>query len=65
MNISDAAKVSALSGQAVGNASADVAREKTTEMRAKEESARAVAQSDKPSSARLPVHLGQNVNTTA
>ncbi|MDD5328799.1 MAG: YjfB family protein [Sulfuricella sp.] len=66
MDISSAATVSPLSGQAVGDSADSQVLKKALET-----GARTAAQTDetqhpaKPSSANLPPHLGQNVNTTA
>ncbi len=66
MDISSAATVSPLSGQAVGDSADNQALR-----RAQESGARTAAPADeapkpaKPSSANLPPHLGQNINTTA
>ena len=67
MDISSASSVSALSGQAVGDAVENKTLKKALENEAQNAAAlvNAVPQPAKPSSANLPSHLGQNVNTTA
>lgn len=67
MDISSAATVTALSGQAVGQSVENEVLKKALENQKQNVAAliNAVPQPQKPSSANLPQHLGQNVNTTA
>jgi hypothetical protein len=71
MDISGASNISALSGQAAGQATGDAVSlqvlKKAMDMQAQSAAALidALPQPAKASSANMPAHLGQNVNTTA
>lgn len=67
MDISSASSVSALSGQSVGNSVENEVLRKSPEIQAQNAAAlvNSVPQPTKTSSANMPSHLGQNVNTTA
>ena len=67
MDISSASSVSALSGQSVGNAVGNDVLKKALEIQAQNAAALidSIPQPTKSSSANMPSHLGQNVNTTA
>lgn len=67
MDISSASSVSALSGQSVGNADGNEVLKKALEIQAQNAAAliNSIPQPAKSSSANMPSHLGQNVNTTA
>jgi len=67
MDISSASSVSALSGQSVGNSAQNEVLRKAQEIQAQNATALidSVQQPAKSSSANMPSHLGQNVNTTA
>lgn len=67
MDISSASTVSALSGQAVGQSVDNQVLKKALENEKQNAAAliNALPQPQEPSSANLPPHLGQNVNTTA
>lgn len=67
MDISSASSVSALSGQAVGDAVGTSVQRKAMDMDQQNMAAvlGSVQQPVKPASANLPPNLGRNVNTTA
>ena len=65
MDISSASSVSALSGQSVGNSVENEVLRKSPEIQASAALVNSVPQPTKTSSANMPSHLGQNVNTTA
>jgi len=67
MDISSASSVSALSGQSVGNSVENEVLRKAQEIQAQNAATliNSIPQPTKSSSASLPSHLGQNVNTTA
>ena len=67
MDISSASSVSALSGQSVGQSVENDILRKSLDIEAKNVATliNSVPQPTKSSSANLPSHLGQNVNTTA
>ena len=66
MDISSASSVSALSGQSVGNSVENEIMRKAQEIQAKSVAAliNSIPQPTQSSTAYLPSHLGQNVNTT-
>lgn len=67
MDISGASNIGTLSGQATGDAVGLQVLKKAMDIQAQSAMALidALPQPTKPSSANLPAHLGQNVNTTA
>jgi hypothetical protein len=67
MDISSASSVNSLSGQASGEAITNIMQKKVMDMATQNAAALidALPQPSKISSANLPPHLGQNVNTTA
>lgn len=67
MDISGASNIGALSGQAAGDAVGIQVLKKAMDMQAQSAAAliEALPKPTQPSSANLPPHLGQNVNTTA
>lgn len=67
MDISSAATVNSLSGQAVGQSVENEVLKKALENQKQTATQliNAVPQPQKSSSANLPQHLGQNINTTA
>lgn len=67
MDISGASTVNALSGQAVGQSVDNSVLKKALENEKQNAAAliNALPEPQKPTSANLPQHLGQNINTTA
>lgn len=67
MDISSASTVNSLSGQSVGQSTDNQVLKKALEAEKQNAAAliNALPQPQKTSSANLPQHLGQNVNTTA
>jgi hypothetical protein len=67
MDISSASSVNSLSGQATGESVGNIMQKKAMDIEAQKAAAliNALPQPSKPSSANLPPHLGQNINTKA
>lgn len=67
MDISSASSVNSLSGQAAGESVDNIMQKKAMDIEAQNAAAliNALPQPPKPSSANMPPHLGQNINTKA